>query len=398
MDNDFEQFTRAVQENKGSVRVAETAQKIDRVCVLGGGLDGRILAALCLAENAAVTLFSAYGAELNDLRKRGGITLRGEGPIGTFQVDQESVPSIQITAELDAAVADADLVILTGPVHKQRTYAMVLADHLRDGQTLLIAPGRTLAAMETNWLLRVGGCQANISVVEMSGLPYWVHSRDGHFDLCKASGVSAACLPSGQPALQSALQKLLPGTTGTLSTLSSSFSDASGAVESVALLLGGSLVAQPAKSIPNGAVPLQENATFHSLLESESSRNLVAQLLSERRKVARKFGVRGLPDDEQWTDMAAGSKKGSGSRPIPNTEHARGMLRCAVTGSLVPLQSAGEMTGTPTPSTDAMINLASAALGHDLASAGRRLNSMGISPGSSDEVRKQVEAMIKGEA
>ena len=43
-----------------------------------------------------------------------------------------------------AAVLGAEVIFLTGPIHKQRTYAMVLADHLSDGQVLVLAPGRSL--------------------------------------------------------------------------------------------------------------------------------------------------------------------------------------------------------------------------------------------------------------
>ena len=182
MDNEFEQFTRAVQSGDRRASVSDESKSFERIAVLGGGVDGRVLAALCLAEGASVTLFSAYGAELNELRQRGGVTLRGEGPVGTFQVDQESIPSIRVTAELDAAVADAELIIMTGPVHKQRTYAMVLADHLRDGQTLLITPGRTFSALETRWLLHVGGCQADMIIMEMIGLPYFLHDAGAVYE------------------------------------------------------------------------------------------------------------------------------------------------------------------------------------------------------------------------
>ena len=116
----FEKFTEAVAAQGRSVS-AMPVPALGRVTVLGGGPDARMLAALCLAEGAEVTLFSAYGAELEALTAAGGVTLRGQGPIGTFQINQPAIPSIKTTAEIDRAVASAELIFLTGPVHKQRT-------------------------------------------------------------------------------------------------------------------------------------------------------------------------------------------------------------------------------------------------------------------------------------
>ena len=161
MTNAFSDFAETMSRSSTSRNLPETPH-YHRVAVLGGGEDARLIAALCLSEGADVTLFSAYGAELKSLRSSSGVTLRGAGPVGTYQVDRENVPSIKACAQLDEAVAAAEVIFLSGPVHKQRTYAMVLADHLSDGQVLVLAPGRSLGALETAWFLRIGGCTADI--------------------------------------------------------------------------------------------------------------------------------------------------------------------------------------------------------------------------------------------
>ena len=152
----FEEFANAIsaqsRETPAGAGTAMTA-----VTVLGGGDDGRMFAAIALANGAAVTLFSAYGRELDALGKAGTIALRGDGPIGNFHVGQAQDASIKITSALDEAVTGAQIILLTGPVHKQRTYAMVLADHLSDGQVLVIPNARSLGAVEIAWLLQTGG-------------------------------------------------------------------------------------------------------------------------------------------------------------------------------------------------------------------------------------------------
>ena len=103
MSNPFADFADAASKASVSAPVSMVPD-YDRVAVLGGGEDARLIAALCVSTGAAVTLFSAYGAELDAMRSSSGISLRGAGPVGTYQVDRENAPSVQTTAELDAAV------------------------------------------------------------------------------------------------------------------------------------------------------------------------------------------------------------------------------------------------------------------------------------------------------
>ena len=105
MTNAFAEFADAASRTSVS-KQPSGVPSYDRVSVLGGGEDARLIAALCLAEGAEVSLFSAYGSELEALRSSSGVSLRGAGPVGTYQVDRASA-SIQTTAELDASVKDA---------------------------------------------------------------------------------------------------------------------------------------------------------------------------------------------------------------------------------------------------------------------------------------------------
>lgn len=146
MSNPFAEFADAVT-SAGRVSRGPDVPQLSQVAVLGGGPDARLIAALCLSNGAEVTLFSAYGTELEALRASSGITLRGAGPVGTYHVDRDAGPSVRLTAELDRAVTGAQVIFLTGPIHKQRTYAMVLADHLAEGQVLVLPQARSFGAL-----------------------------------------------------------------------------------------------------------------------------------------------------------------------------------------------------------------------------------------------------------
>ncbi len=390
MSNPFADFADTAAKASVSKPTA-TVPDYTQIAVLGGGEDARLIAALCLSEGAEVTLFSAYGNELEAMRASSGITLRGAGPVGTFHVHREQGPSVRLTAELDAAVREAEVIFLTGPVHKQRTYAMVLADHLSDGQVLVVAPGRSLGALETAWLLRIGGRSADVTIVEAQGLPYWISAEGAVLNLSTAAVPVAATLPSGREHVLAGLQKYL-ASEPMQSVVASGFADGSALVEFPALLMSGPAIGSGAVPVPMEGTPLEDNQTFASLIGPEQ-RSLIDQLAEERRAVARAFGARDLPTTENWLATHAGADRGEGSRVVPDQDTAKRLLRDGVIGSLVPLTSAAALTRTPVPVTEAMITLAGAVLGADVAAAGRRLDTIGITATDASEARRQMDAI-----
>ena len=285
MSAGFEEFTRAVTRDATPAPAPDV--QFNRVAVLGGRPDARMLAALCLAEGAEVTLFSAYGSELSLLEQSSGIGIRGEGPVGSYHVNRDG-HSVRTTAKLDAAVRDAEAIFLTGPIHKQRTYAMVLADHLSDGQVLVLAPGRSLGAVETAWMLRVGGCKVDVTVVEVQGLPYWFSSEGSGLTLSQAGPMAAACLPRGRQRAIDALKQFLPNIYPVESVLVSGFGDLSAAVEIPSLILGGAGLESGGPTVPMGGVPLSENKTFAALIGDDQI-SVIHGLAEERRQVASVF-------------------------------------------------------------------------------------------------------------
>ena len=391
--SEFEAFTEAMARRPAPP--APVVPAFDRVTVLGGGPEGRLLASLCLAEGAEVTLFSAYGAELAAIRSAGGVTLRGAGPVGTFPAGHEDGPSIRLSAELDAALAGAALVFVTGPVLKQRTYAMVLAEHVADGQVLALVPGRSLGALEAAWYLRVGGCEADVVLAEVQALPYWIREDGATLHLTRARPAPAAALPSDRTDVVRGLVRFLPGLVPARSVAESGFADGSGLVEVPALLLGGPAVPPGGGELPPGAEPLPERDTFRALV-GDRHYAVIEAMARERREVAARFGVRDLPDTGEWIDAFAGAPSGDEARPVPDAAHARRLVRCAAVGSLTPLVSASEVAGIDAPVTRAMRTLAETLLGSDLAHAGRRLDTVGIGAGDLDDARRVMDAIARG--
>jgi len=410
---EFDDFLQAVTDQPARADISP--RSFERVTVLGGSTDARLLAALCLSNGASVRLFSAYASELAAMQN--GIALNGNGPVGRYHVDSDKMiagentatksaaragkpgtsnhHAIMATGSLDSCLQDAELIFLTGPIHKQRTYAMVLADHLQDGQVLVVPNARTFGALEVSWLLQAGGCNADITIAEMQGLPYFVNAEGGALELQPAASVAISCLPAKNTnGVVASLAPLLPQLTACNSVLHSSFADSSALVELPALIIGGPALSKGGPAIPMGATSLPENESFYNLL-GEQQLALSSQLYAERTEVARRYGIRDLADFETALQQSAGAQKGDGRRFIPSQENATEVIRDAITGSLAPLLDAAKVAGVNTPGTQAMVTLASGVLGTDISASGRRLHNLGIANESFDEVYARLSHVAK---
>lgn len=346
-----------------------------RVTILGSGIEGRALAAWFLAEGAdEVRLFTVYAEEVEAL-SRGSITIRGDGPIGTYRVGGDR-PSIEVTSVLDTAVAASDLIVVSGPVLKQRTYGLVLSQHLSDGQMLVVLPAMTFGALELAHWLRTGGSVADVSIVELTSLPFDITDQAGTIVLTRRRRVRAGVLPQGSTSTVERLAGYLPDIEAAPTVIHSSLADATGVVEVPALLLGGPAAPVDSRAIPPGAIATTAS-TFASLI-GRRHRDLIGSLAAERRAVAAAFGVRDLPDDDAMISEVAGAVEGEAARSVPTPEVATHLVRNAVLGSLVPLISAADAAGIAVPRTRAAVTLAEAVLGGDLEAAGRSLHSIGL--------------------
>ena len=359
------------------------------VTVLGSGSEGRALAAWFLAEGATeVRLFTVYGAEVDALAG-GSITLRGEGPVGTFRVGGDA-PTIEVTSVLDRAVAASDIVVVSGPVLKQRTYGLVLAQQVQDGQTVVVTPSATFGGLETAHLLAAGGSTAEVAVVELGSLPFDVAEAGGTLTLTRRRPVVAGVLPHRSTSVLEGLAHYFPDLAVVPTLLHSSFADGSGLVELPALLMGGPAMPGDHSVLPPGAVPVH-NGVFRSLIGDRHA-SVISELADERRAVASRFGVRDLPGTKDWIVTHGGDAEGAGVRVMPSPGEAIELVRNGVLGSLGPLLSAAQAAGVEVPATRSMMHLAEASLGTRLGPTARSLGQAGLSGRSAEEIRRVVES------
>lgn len=353
-----------------------------RVTVLGSGVEGRVLAAWFLAEGAgSVRLFTVYSDELDAL-SRGSITLRGQGPIGTFRVGGDP-PNIEATSVLDTAISGADLIVISGPVLKQRTYALVMAPYIHDGQVLAVIPGRTFGGLELLHTIRTGGSLADFRIVEFDDLPFDIEDSGSVITLSRRRAPRVSVLPHAATSTIDRLRPFFPDLVAMPTILDTSLGADPPTVEVPTLLLGGPANPTDVRPLPAGAVPISP-VTFRGLI-GPAHRRLISEMAAERRAVAKAFGVRDLPDDDAWVDRIAGAEDGDGVRAVPSPDAAAALIRNGVLGSLEPLMSAAEAAGVSAPVTRSVIAVAEVAMGTDLSA--RTLDRIGLGGRDANQVR-----------
>ena len=138
--------------------------ELRQVAVLGAGHGGQAMAGHLALQGVAVNVYNRSSARLAAMQEQGGVyvegVVKGFGRLRT------------ITSDLATALADAELIMVVVPASAHRQIAQACAPHLRDGQIIILNPGRTGGALEFAATLRAKGCTAQIKLAETQTLVY----------------------------------------------------------------------------------------------------------------------------------------------------------------------------------------------------------------------------------
>lgn len=138
-----------------------------RYTVVGAGHGGKAMAAHLALMGFPVTLYNRTVENVAALAKRKGLDLESfdGGPHGFGRL-------ACVTSDMGEALAEAEIVMVVVPSSAHADVARSAAQHLRDGQIVVLHPGRTLGALEFRHVLRTEGCRADVTVAEAETLIY----------------------------------------------------------------------------------------------------------------------------------------------------------------------------------------------------------------------------------
>lgn len=373
----FIQLLAAAEEPLGDITAPEG---MPRFSVLGAGPGGMAMAAHLTLTGCQVNLFTRNPERLAPIVARGGIVVTGE---------LEGFVSLNlVTTDIAEAIQNTDIIMVVVPATAHQNIARLIAPHIRDGQILVLNPGRTGGALEVAQILQAINPKVRPYIAEAQSLLYAARlTNPGQVNVFSIkNSVPLATLPSYEipdvvPAIQTALPQFVPGD----NVLKTSF-DNIGAVF------------HPAITILNAARIEDTHGDFDYYIEgvTPSVASILEAIDKERISVAAALGIR-VNSAREWLYLAynaAGKtlldamRANAGYRNIkaPSRMEHR-YISEDVPASLVPTASIGEMLGVPTPTIRAIIQLASVMHGVDYWKEGRTVQRLGLTGMSVKDIR-----------
>jgi opine dehydrogenase len=121
-----------------------------KISVIGAGNGGQAIAGYASIKGYEVSLFDRNEAKVKRLQEKGSIELRGlikgDAHISLF------------TSNIGDAVANADLVMITTVANAHAEVAKSMAPYIKEGQIIILNPGRTCGALVFKQALNEAGC------------------------------------------------------------------------------------------------------------------------------------------------------------------------------------------------------------------------------------------------
>jgi opine dehydrogenase len=315
----------------------------------------------------------------------GGICLTAPGSPDSF------APIELATSDIAAALADVRRILVAVPASAHADVARACAPHLRDGQTILLLPGRTCGALQFQQVLRESGCRAHVLLGEANTFPFAARSVGPASAVIYGakSEVMAAALPARRtPALLDAWRPILPMLAPARSVLHTGFANLGAILHPIITLLN-------AERIRRG-----ESFDFYADGVTPTVAAALAGADAERLSIARAYDVT-TPSLSGWIASAYGHDADSirsavGGNPAykgikaPGTLVHRYLLEDVPTG-LIPMIELGQAAGLAIPRLRRLVEQARAALGGQAWDCARSLEALGLDGLEMEEIQSVIE-------
>jgi opine dehydrogenase len=358
-----------------------------RYTVIGAGHGGKAMAAHLAIMGFEVTLFNRTAESIHGISARKGIDLSSNfegGPHGFGKI-------VAATSDMGEALKDAEVVMVVIPSSGHGDIASCAAPHLKDGQIVVLNPGRTCGAIEFTHTIKERGCTADVTVAEAETFIY--ASRSDGPAQARIFGVKEAVPVAALPANRT--QHVLEA----LSSAYPQFIDGESVLHTGLNNMGA--IFHPALTLLNAGRIESTLGEFQFYIDGVTSSvgRLLEVLDRERVTVAAALGIRARTALE-WLRMAYGAtgedlneaihnQPGYYGIQAPPTLHHRYITE-DVPMSLVPIAALGQRYGVSVRGMDSIIRLACIVHKTDYWRRGRTLEKLGINDWSVSELTDYV--------
>ncbi|MGE5139925.1 MAG: NAD/NADP octopine/nopaline dehydrogenase family protein [Rudaea sp.] len=359
--------------------------------VIGAGNGGKAMAAHLALMGFPVTLYNRTPLNIAAIKGVGGIQLGGcaEGPHGFGRLDL-------VTSDMGEALEAAEIIMVVVPSNAHAEIARLAAPYLRDGQIVVLHPGRTCGALEFRKVIDDQGCRADVTIAEAETFIYASRS-DGPAE-ARIFRIKNAVPLSALPALH---------TGDVLQVIREAYPQfIDGGNTLVTGLNNMGAIFHPALTLLNTGRIESTLGDYQFYIEGVTP--AVARVLEvldrERVTVAAAVGVRARTALE-WLQLAYGVKADTLYEAIqnqsgyygikaPNTLNHRYIFE-DVPMSLVPIAALGRRYGVSVNGMDSIIRLASIIHRTDYWRRGRTLDRLGIQDLSVSELTRYVNEGVR---
>ena len=346
----------------------------EKYTVIGAGHGGKAMAAHLALMGLKVTLYNRTFEHINVIKKRGGIELESAegGPHGFGRL-------ANATSDMGEAVKKAQMIMVVVPSSAHADIAKAAARHLRDGQIIILHPGRTCGALEFAKVLRDEGCTADVTISEAETFIYASRS-DGPaqariFRIKEA--VPLAALPANRNEMVlDAIKTVYPQFIDGVNVLNTGLNN-----------MGA--IFHPALTLLNAGWIEATHGDYQFYIDgvTPSVARVLETLDRERVTVASSLGIRAQTGLE-WLKMAYDTTGEDLHEAIHNQPGYYGIKAPSTLGhryifedvpmSLVPIASLGERFGVSVVGMDSIIRLACIVHHTDYWKRGRTVDKLGI--------------------
>jgi opine dehydrogenase len=342
--------------------------------VVGAGHGGRTMAAHLALMGFKVTLYNRTLKHVEAIKERGGITLE------SHDIALNGFGKLaRVTSSMQEALEDSDVIMVVVPAYAHVDIAKEAAPHLRDGQIVILNPGRTLGALEFRQVLRSQNCEANVIIAETQTFIYASRSEGlAHARIfCIKDAVSLAAIPASDTA------KVLD----TIRPAYPQFIDGRNVLETGLNNVGG--VFHPTISLLNAGWVESTGGDFQFYLDgvTPTIARIMEAIDRERVNVATVLGTQATTALE-WLKMSYNATGENLYGAIHNQESYRGInapptldhryIHEDIPMSLVPIASMGHRFGVSVRAMESLIRMAIIANRTDYWRYGRTLENLGL--------------------
>ncbi|MCR4417588.1 MAG: NAD/NADP octopine/nopaline dehydrogenase family protein [Ignavibacteria bacterium] len=352
-----------------------------KFAVIGAGHGGLAMAGHLAIMGFEVNLYNRSEERLWGVKSTGGIRIESDFGL-------EGFGEIRIaTTDMKEAIENVDIIMVVVPATAHRFIAEQMGPHLKDGQIIVLNPGRTFGALEFKQVLNSMNIKTDVILAETQTFIYASRAiGPGQAKIFRIknsipiASIRAHLIPEVLKKLRIAYPQFVPGD----NIFKTSF-DNIGAVFHPTLCI-----------LNAGWIEDVSDFQFYVQGVTPSVAKVLEEVDSERVKVAEALGIRSLTARE-WLYLAYSASGDTLYDAMMANPGYRGILAPKrlnmryltedVPTSLVPIASVGKKLGVETPTINSLIHLASLLNQTDYWEIGRTVERLNIADLSLRELR-----------